>query len=73
MFLEFDGASNAYRSHLGGRFTPHSFDTLATARHDLHLIGLRIGAKTGVDTWRIEFMEPVAERTDYARLDRKAG
>jgi hypothetical protein len=68
MFLEFDGASNTFRSHLGGTFSSHSFDTLAAARHDLHLIGLRIGAKTGVDTWRIEFMEPVAERADAFRL-----
>jgi hypothetical protein len=72
MFLEFDSASIAFRSHLGGTFSPHSFDTLADARHDLHLIGLRIGAKTGFCTWRIEFMEPVAERVDFAHFGKRA-
>jgi hypothetical protein len=70
MFLEYDGASNAYRSHLCGAFTSveHSFETLAAARHALHLVGLRIGAKTDERTWRIEFIEPVAERADAFRL-----
>jgi hypothetical protein len=70
MFLEYDWTSNTYHSHLGGAFTliEHSFETLAASRHALHLIGLRIGDKTGPRTWRIEFMEPVAERADAFRL-----
>ena len=64
MFLEYDWTSNTYRSHLCGAGTSvaHSFETLAASRHALHLIGLRIGDKTDERTWRIEFMEPVAER-----------
>jgi hypothetical protein len=67
MFLEYD--ANAFRSHLGGAgpSIAHSFETLAAARHALRLVGLRIGAKTDVCTWRIEFMEPVAERADFSR------
>jgi hypothetical protein len=53
MFLEFDWTSNAYCSHLGGEFE-HSFETLAAARRDLRLIGLRLGTKTDPRTWRIE-------------------
>jgi hypothetical protein len=68
MFLEIDWTSNTYRSHLGGAFTSHTFETLAAARHDLRLIGLRLGAKSDERTWRIEFMEPVAERADASRL-----
>jgi hypothetical protein len=70
MFLEYDWPSNMYRSHLGGAFPwiEHSFETLADARHDLRLIGLRIGAKTDERTWRIEFLEPVSERADAFRL-----
>jgi hypothetical protein len=66
MFLEHEGISNMFRSHLGGAGTSiaHSFQTLAAARHALHLIGLRIAAKTDGRTWRIEFIEPVAERAD---------
>jgi hypothetical protein len=73
MFLEYDGASNSYRSHLGGAFTTeHAFATLAAAHRDLRLIGLRIGAKTGACTWRIEFLEPVAERANFARFGKRA-
>jgi hypothetical protein len=70
MFLDYDGASNMFRSHLGGADTSiaHSFPTLADARHDLRLIGLRLGAKTDACLWRLEFMEPVAERADAFRL-----
>ena len=70
MFLEYDCTSNTYRSHLCGAGTSvaHSFETLAASRHALHLIGLRIGDKTDERTWRIEFMEPVAERADFSRL-----
>ncbi len=70
MFLEYDWISNTYRARLGGASMPirHSFETLAAARHGLPLVGLRIGAKTDGRTWRIEFMEPVAERTDAFRL-----
>jgi hypothetical protein len=70
MFLEYDWSSNTYRSHLGGAFTwiEPSFETLADARLQLRLIGLRIGAKTDSRTWRIEFKEPVAERVDAFRL-----
>jgi hypothetical protein len=70
MFLEYDWTSNTYRSHLCGASTSvaHSFETLAASRHALHLIGLRIGDKTDERTWRIEFMEPVAERADFSRL-----
>jgi hypothetical protein len=71
MFLEYDGASNTFRSHLGGAFSSHSFDTLDAARHDLRLIGLRIGAKIDARTWRVEFMEPVAGRSDFARLGKR--
>jgi hypothetical protein len=72
MFLEYDWTSDAYRSHLGGAFTSieHSFETLAAARHALRLVGLRIGARTDVVTWRIEFREPAAERADFSRLER---
>jgi hypothetical protein len=63
MSLEYDGTSKTFRSHLGGE-SEHSFETLADARHDLRLIGLRVGAKTDERTWRIEFLEPVAERAD---------
>jgi hypothetical protein len=70
MILEYNWISNEYRSRLGGAFSSgeHSFETLAAARHDLRLIGLRIGDKTDVCTWRVEFMEPVAERADTLRL-----
>jgi hypothetical protein len=70
MLLEYDMTSNAYRSHVGEAFTSieHSFETLAAARHGLRLVGLRIGAKTDRRTWRMEFMEPVAERADFSRL-----
>ena len=70
MFLEYDWTSNTYRSHLCGAFTSaeHSFETLAAARHALRLIGLRLGDKTDERAWRIEFMEPVAERADFSRL-----
>jgi hypothetical protein len=69
MSLEY--TANAYRSHLGGAFTSieHSFETLAAARHALRLVGLRIGARTDVGTWRIEFLEPAAERADFSRLE----
>jgi hypothetical protein len=61
MFLKFDWTSNAYCARLGDASMPitHSFETLADARHDLRLIGLRLGAKTNGRTWRIEFREPV--------------
>ena len=70
MFLEYVAASNTFRSHLGGASLPveHSFGTLSDARRDLRLIGLRIGAKTDLCTWRIEFIEPAAARTDAFRL-----
>jgi hypothetical protein len=47
MFLEYDGATNTYNSHLCGAFTlvEHSFETLSAARHAFRLVGLRIGAK----------------------------
>jgi hypothetical protein len=70
MFLEYDWTSNTYRARLGDALMSieHSFGTLAAARHALRLVGLRIGAKTDRRTWRIEFMEPVAERADAFRL-----
>jgi hypothetical protein len=45
MILEYNWISNEYRLRLGGAFSSgeHSFETLAAARHDLRLIGLRIG------------------------------
>jgi hypothetical protein len=67
MSLEYDETSNTFRSHLGGEFE-HSFETLAAARRDLRLIGLRLGAKIDLSTWRVEFIEPVAERADSALL-----
>jgi hypothetical protein len=67
MFLEFDGTSNTYGARLGGAFASHTFETLATARHDLRLIGLRLGAKTDEPTWRIEFIEPATERAEFSR------
>jgi hypothetical protein len=59
MFLEYDWASDTYRSRLGDAFTSieHSFETLASARHPLRLVGLRLGTKTDPRTWRIELME----------------
>jgi hypothetical protein len=71
MFLEYDGTSNTFRSHLCGAFTSiaHSFPTLDAARHALRLVGLRIGAKTDAGLWRVEFMEPVDE---YALANRFA-
>jgi hypothetical protein len=71
MFLEFDWTSNTFRSHLGEGFTekPHAFETLAAARHDLRLIGLRLGAKTDGRTWRVEFQEPIAAAPDVFRLE----
>jgi hypothetical protein len=70
MFLEYDWTFRAYRLHLGGGHTgnEHSFETLAAARRGLRFIGLRIGAKTDPRTWRVEFMEPVAERADAFRF-----
>jgi hypothetical protein len=70
MFLEYDGSSNTYRSHLCGAFTSsvYYFETLAVAHHALRLVGLRIGARTDPRTWRIEFREPVAERAEAFRL-----
>ncbi len=70
MFLEYDGISNMFRSHLGGAGTSiaHSFPTLADARHALRLVGLRIGPKTDACLWRIDFMEPAAERAEAFRL-----
>jgi hypothetical protein len=71
MFLEFDWTSNTYRSQLGDGFAvkPHAFETLGDARHDLRLIGLRLGAKTDARAWRVEFLEPIAERPDAFRLE----
>jgi hypothetical protein len=68
--LNTDWTSNMYRTRLGDASMPirHSFETLAAARRDLRLIGLRIGAKIDVCTWRVEFMEPVAERAYAFRL-----
>jgi hypothetical protein len=71
MSLEYDETSNTFRSHLGGE-SEHSFETLAAARRDLRLIGLRIGAEIDLSTWRIEFLEPVAERADAFRLRNQA-
>ena len=65
MFLEYGGTSNTYRSHLLAARERRSRTLsrpLAASRHAFHLIGLRIGDKTDERTWRIEFMEPVAER-----------
>jgi hypothetical protein len=63
MFLEYDGTSNSFRSHLcGATSVAHSFPTLAAARHALRLVGLQIGAKTDACLWRVEFIEPVAKR-----------
>jgi hypothetical protein len=62
MFLEYDWPSNTYRARLGDASIKHSFETLAEARHALRLVGLRLGAKTDARTWRIELMEPIAER-----------
>jgi hypothetical protein len=67
MSLEYDETSNTFHSHLGGELE-HSFETLAAARRDLRLIGLRIAAKIDMCTWRVEFIEPVAERADPALL-----
>jgi hypothetical protein len=70
MLLQYEWMSNTYRSRLGDALTStaHSFETLAAARHGLRLVGLQLGAKTDGHTWRIEFMEPVAERADDFRL-----
>ena len=70
MFLEYDRTSDTYRARLGdaGTSIAHSFPTLADARHALRLVGLRIGARTDACLWRIDFMEPVAERADAFRL-----
>jgi hypothetical protein len=61
MSLEYDWKSNTYRSRLGDALTPvdgwRSFETLADARHQLRLVGLRLGAKIGPRTWRVEAME----------------
>jgi hypothetical protein len=59
MLLEYDWASDMYRSRLSDGFTSieHSFETLAAARHALRLIGLRLGAKTDARTWRIELID----------------
>jgi hypothetical protein len=67
MSLEYDETSDTFRSHLGGE-SEHSFETLAAARRDLRLIGLRIAAKTDQRTWRIEFTEPAAERLPFGKL-----
>jgi hypothetical protein len=72
MFLEHDPAFNAFRSHLGGAFPSDYFESLDIARHDLRLIGLRLGAKTDSRTWRVEFNEPVAELADAFRLRSRA-
>jgi hypothetical protein len=42
----------------------HYFESLAAAHRDLRLIGLRLGAKTDPQTWRIEFIEPAAMHDD---------
>jgi hypothetical protein len=70
MFLKIDETSNTFRLHLGGTLASieHSFETLALARYALRLIGLRMGDKTDSGTWRIEFIEPVAQRADAFRL-----
>jgi hypothetical protein len=62
MSLEYDWESNTYRLRLGEALTSidggwRSFETLAAARHQLRLIGLRLGTKTGPRTWRVEVME----------------
>jgi hypothetical protein len=63
MSVEYDWTSNTYRSRLGDAFTPvdgwRSFETLAAARHQLRLVGLRLGTKTDPRTWRVEVMELV--------------
>jgi hypothetical protein len=70
MFLEYDWISNTYRSRLSDVLMSgeHSFGTLAAARHALHLVGLRVGVKTDPRTWRVEFVEPVADRANASRL-----
>jgi hypothetical protein len=70
MFLEYDWTSETFRSHLCGAVTSvaHSFPTLAAARQGLRRVGLRIGDKTSVCLWRIEFIKPVAEPADAFRL-----
>jgi hypothetical protein len=73
MFLRYDWTSNTYSLHLGGAFTiEHSFETLAAARHALHLIGYGseirpMSAHGGSNSW-----EPVAERADAFRLGSRA-
>jgi hypothetical protein len=61
MSLEYDWTSNTYLSRLGGAFPPidgwRSLETLAAARHQLRLVGLRLGTKTDARTWRVEVME----------------
>jgi hypothetical protein len=74
MSLAYDWTSNAYCARLGDTSMPieHSFETLAAARHNLRLIGLRLGAKTDQRTWRVEFTEPAAERADAFRFGKLA-
>jgi hypothetical protein len=66
MVLEYDWKADAYCLRFDDPFPMigQSFETLAVARLALRLVGLRLGAKTDPRTWQIEFLEPVAERTD---------
>jgi hypothetical protein len=70
MFLEYYWTSDAYRARFGdaSMSSKHSFETLGAARLALRRVGLRLGAKTDPRTWRVEFIEPVAERADAFRL-----
>jgi hypothetical protein len=59
MFLEYDRNSNRYRSRgLGAAFTSIvgllSFATLADARRELFLVGLRLSNTIDPHTWKIE-------------------
>jgi hypothetical protein len=71
MSLEYDWTSNTYRSRLDDAFMPvdgwRSFQTHAAARHQLRLVGLRIGNKTDPRTWRVEVMELVSASSQCGR------
>lgn len=58
MFLEYDWTFDVYRPRLGDTFTDvngwRSFASLADAKWELGLVGLKLGKKTDTRTWRIE-------------------
>jgi hypothetical protein len=57
MYLEYDWTFNVYRPRFGYVFTDvnglRSYDSLADAKYELGIVGLKLGKKTDDRTWQI--------------------